>query len=225
MWQRFWEGVPEDLVVEVKRQPKWRMFRGEQAFRGWSFICPGRVNAQGVHRPCGRRCMYLFWPRRVWTLPEALGGEEGFEVGDARRDARGGLAEGARGRARVDVQGDARRATVRCGDGGGGGRRLALAGQWFPGGADPIASTGPRMFACGPCWGLRSACMANDAGWNEFISQISGGLLYGRDVPRPQDIVPVKRKKREYQHVKRRKGRGKEGHEAFIPRLGDAQVR
>jgi hypothetical protein len=53
-----------------------------------------------------------------------------------------------------------------------------LAGQWFPGLADPVSATGPRSFACKTCWGVRSAVMCNETGWNDFITHISGGLLY-----------------------------------------------
>jgi hypothetical protein len=79
-----------------------------------------------------------------------------------------------------------------------------LAGQWFPGSSDPVraAALGGMSFACKTCWKVRSACMANATGWNEFIAQISGGLLYGRDVPRPAEICPVARKKRPYKWKK-----------------------
>lgn len=77
-----------------------------------------------------------------------------------------------------------------------------LRGEWFPGLSDTVAAEGTRSFACKTCWRVRSACMANDNGWNEFIAQISGGLLYGRDVPRPADICPIARKKRPYQWKK-----------------------
>ena len=75
-----------------------------------------------------------------------------------------------------------------------------LAGAWYPGEGNPIAvaAHGQVVFACKTCWNVRSACMANYNGWNEFIAQISGGLLYGRDVQRPADVCPVVRKKREY---------------------------
>jgi hypothetical protein len=81
-----------------------------------------------------------------------------------------------------------------------------LAGQWFPGLTDTVApgGLGTRSFACKHCWSVRSACMANDSGWNEFIAHISGGLLLGRDVPRPKDICPVKRIKRVYRWRARR---------------------
>jgi hypothetical protein len=38
--------------------------------------------------------------------------------------------------------------------------------------------------------------MAGWRGWNEFVSIISGGLLYGREVPRPLDESPCVRKRR-----------------------------
>lgn len=73
-----------------------------------------------------------------------------------------------------------------------------LAGRWHPGMSDPIAMRGPRSFACKTCWGVANACMAGPHGWNDFVTHISGGLLRGRDVPRPLDICPVVRRKRPY---------------------------
>lgn len=78
-----------------------------------------------------------------------------------------------------------------------------LAGEWFPGGVDPVMQTGPGTFACKECWQLRSACLANHQGWNDFITHISGGLLYGREVERPKDICPVVRKRRPYRRRRR----------------------
>ncbi|MFN3168192.1 MAG: hypothetical protein ACE37H_14110 [Phycisphaeraceae bacterium] len=45
---------------------------------------------------------------------------------------------------------------------------------------------GRRGFACARCWGLRFDCpMSNpQAAWNRFVSVVSGGLLYGREVDR-----------------------------------------
>jgi hypothetical protein len=158
LWQSQWEKLPENYELVVRREPRLRMFRGKLCFRGWNFICPGRVDEKGEYQGCGRKCTYLYAPQTVWTLAKAIGGERGFDMPD---------------------------------DSG-------LAGQWHPGLNDPIASRGPRSFACKTCWGVRSACMANRNGWNEFITHISGGLLYGRDVKRPHDICPVQRIKPPY---------------------------
>lgn len=93
-----------------------------------------------------------------------------------------------------------------------------LKGQWFPGLSDTIGGGGPRSFACKKCWGVRSACMANDIGWNEFITHISGGLLFGRDVPRPLEICPIKRKKPPYTRPRRRAAH----EQGEAPRLAEA---
>jgi hypothetical protein len=160
LWQWQWEKLPENYELVVQRRPRFRTFRGEQRFRGWDFLCPGRLGENEEYTGCRRPSTYLYAPQTVWTLAKAIHGEDGPGF---------------------DMPGDS-----------------GLAGQWFPGLADPIASTGKRSFACKQCWKVRSACMANYNGWNEFIAQISGGLLYGRDVPRPPDICPVERKKRPY---------------------------
>jgi hypothetical protein len=76
-------------------------------------------------------------------------------------------------------------------------------GAWLPGSAasDPTKSRGPRSFACSHCWKVRGETWADDKGggaWNSFITHISGGLLYGHDVPRPlagPDAVPIVRRK------------------------------
>lgn len=66
--------------------------------------------------------------------------------------------------------------------------------RWSPGFGDPHA--GVRSFACKRCWRVRSITLADVNGWNEFITHVTGGLLYGREVERPTDIVPYKRKHR-----------------------------
>jgi hypothetical protein len=78
-----------------------------------------------------------------------------------------------------------------------------LVGQWFPGLGDPVAARGPRSFACKACWGVRSAVMSSSVGWNDFITQVSGGLLYGKEVKRPLDICPIVRKKQMYRRKRR----------------------
>lgn len=169
LWQTLWKRLPVDYVLRVKRVPVFRnQGRGnEPIFRGWSFICPGRLDENREYKGCGRTCRYLYGPQTVWTLCKSIPG--GTQVGFDMPEGSG------------------------------------LAGQWIPGLSDLIQSTGPRSFACKTCWNVRSACMANHNGWNEFIAQISGGLLYGRDVPRLPEICPVVRKKPQYTWKKRRR--------------------
>lgn len=69
-----------------------------------------------------------------------------------------------------------------------------LAGTWSPGRAGTLAPRGP--FACTYCWGVRTLDLFNHDGWNNFIKHITGGLLYGQEVPRPFDLVPAIRQRR-----------------------------
>ncbi|MCI0674167.1 MAG: hypothetical protein L0Y42_00130 [Phycisphaerales bacterium] len=176
MWQHLWERLPEDYELVVERVANWRVRKGKQVFRGWEFVCPGRLDESGEYKGCGRRCRYLYGPQTVWTLARAMQSEmdggEGFDMPPPPEAA----PEGPR-----------------------------LVGQWFPGLDDPTHNAGPRSFACKQCWHVRNTCMANYNGWNEFVAQISGGLLYGRDVERPEEICPLKRKRREYKRKPQRR--------------------
>jgi hypothetical protein len=75
-----------------------------------------------------------------------------------------------------------------------------LAGLWSPGVTDTVAQPwegeATRRFACRKCWRIRNTCFAEGSGWNEFIAHMTGGLLYGHDVPRPLEVCPVVRRKR-----------------------------
>jgi hypothetical protein len=156
LWQWLWEKLPPEYELVVRREPRFLRHPGkgrrgesggDERFRGWYFVCPGRVDECGNYKGCGERCTFLFGPQSVWTLPQHLGT------------------------------------------------------PGLPCEPDPIASSGggagaggPRSFACKRCWRVRGMSWADGTGWNEFVSHISGGLLYGRDVPRPLDICPTVRK-------------------------------
>ena len=70
-----------------------------------------------------------------------------------------------------------------------------MAGSWFPGQADPLA--GRRHFACLRCWNPQYMTCEPRLAWNRFVTYLSGGLLYGTDVPMPAELAgaPVKRKR------------------------------
>ena len=182
LWQHLWEKMPEEYLLTADRVPiVKRSGRGRDkdklVFHGWRFECPGRLDANGEYTGCGRPSRYLYGPQTVRTISRAMFSEFGGEEGcgfDLPEDSGDGLHE------------------------------LKLAGQWFPGLSDPLSQAGTRSFACKHCWGVRSACFANDSGWGEFISTISGGLLYGHEVPRPLDICPVVRKMPLYQRPPRK---------------------
>jgi hypothetical protein len=59
-----------------------------------------------------------------------------------------------------------------------------LSGQWLPGVMDRWA--GRRRLACRHCWRVRNGGAAERHGWNEFVTHLSGGLLYGKEVKRPE---------------------------------------
>lgn len=66
--------------------------------------------------------------------------------------------------------------------------------RWSPGYDDPNA--GLRSFACKHCWRVRSLTLTTPDGWNEFITHLTGGLLFGHEVARPTDVAPYARKHR-----------------------------
>jgi hypothetical protein len=51
-------------------------------FKGWEFVCPGRLTADMKLTGCGRRCTYLYAPQTVWTLANAIAGaaDVGFDM-------------------------------------------------------------------------------------------------------------------------------------------------
>jgi hypothetical protein len=72
---------------------------------------------------------------------------------------------------------------------------LRLSGNWHPGWDDPLKNL--RTFACERCWNVRRFSIADYRGWNEFVTYLSGGLLYGQEVERPADVqYERKREKR-----------------------------
>ncbi len=73
LWQGMWESLPEQFMQTADRLPRYRLTNGRWLFRGWTWICPGRVGADAVHRNCGRTCNRLFGPLPPWTVPQALG--------------------------------------------------------------------------------------------------------------------------------------------------------
>ncbi|MEM9345114.1 MAG: hypothetical protein AAGB26_00725 [Planctomycetota bacterium] len=74
-----------------------------------------------------------------------------------------------------------------------------LSGRWLPGVMDRWA--GRRRLACRHCWRVRNGGAAERHGWNEFVTHLSGGLLYGREVKRPEGFGYERRRA----YVKRRR--------------------
>jgi DNA-binding CsgD family transcriptional regulator len=153
-WQGMWERIPEEFEQKAERVPRHRMLNGRQVFRGWTWVCPGRVGRNGEYMGCGRTCNRLFGPLRPWTIPQALND-------------------------RLDIE--------MAADSG-------LAGAWSPGFTDP--EHGRRSFACKRCWGVRDVSLLGPDGWNVFVTHLTGGLLYGHEVERPEDEAPQIRRRR-----------------------------
>lgn len=57
----------------------------------------------------------------------------------------------------------------------------------------PKFEMGRSRFACAKCWGMRFDPVKSspDEAWNQFVSTVSGGLLYGREVARLGDSAGV----------------------------------
>ncbi|MBX2852488.1 MAG: helix-turn-helix domain-containing protein [Phycisphaeraceae bacterium] len=55
----------------------------------------------------------------------------------------------------------------------------------------PRYEAGRPRFACAKCWGMRfdPVWHCPDEAWNRFVSVISGGLLYGREVVPPRELM------------------------------------
>ncbi|HVP73850.1 MAG TPA: hypothetical protein VMS30_08935 [Phycisphaerales bacterium] len=70
-----------------------------------------------------------------------------------------------------------------------------LGSTWRPTGQTIAAGQGWRSFACKKCWGVRAPSQTTYRGWNDFVTLVSGGLLLGRDVPRPDNKAPLTRKR------------------------------
>lgn len=181
LWQTLWRRIPKNYELIVTRTPIWRKYRGQLRQRGWKFICPGRFNPDGTHSPCNRQVTRLFGPQSVWTLPQAAGIDQGFEVA---REAGPEPCEGPG----ISPTNNA--------------PKLRLVGTWHPGLSDPIKATGPRSFACHHCWRVRYTTLTDRTGWNDFITHISGGLLYGCEVKRPLKEAPYTRKKAYVPHAR-----------------------
>lgn len=80
-----------------------------------------------------------------------------------------------------------------------------LRGAWQPGLHEPEVGKGRRSLACKHCWGVRNPSMLSHVGWNDFVSCISGGLLYGHEVERPEAEAPLVRKRAWSRHWSRKR--------------------
>ncbi|MCZ6834655.1 MAG: hypothetical protein O7G85_02680 [Planctomycetota bacterium] len=216
MWQWLWEKLPENYTLTTRRVPRLRPTHGRPKFMGWCWICPGllrrtpdsmslslagRGNVSGgaggagggasgyENIPCGRLVERLFAPMSLWTLPQAMGWLNDPDYGFDLPPTPGTPTPGS-------------------------GKGLKLTGRWRPGEIDPLLASlarrgvAGRSFACAHCWKPIATDTGNHGGteaWNLFVSHVSGGLLYGHEVKRPQGmgLFPRKNKVRADKGVKR----------------------
>jgi hypothetical protein len=151
LWGTLWQHLSAQLADQreqrLTRVPRRRLRYGNDEFKGWEWLCPGRVERVGkrrIARPCGKRCLVVYAPLPVMTLARALGVEDGLVV-------------------------------------------PGLKGLWTPG--MEHAQRGHKWhLACGSCWRIDHFSLTDYRGWNEVVSFLSGGLLYGHEVTRPADL-------------------------------------
>ena len=97
---------------------------------------------------------------------------------------------------------------------------LRIAGRWHPGWHDPREDH--PCFACERCWNVRQLSLTCYRGWNDFVTYISGGLLYGREVVRPEWVKEVR--KQAYRPHVRRKRKADTNVDAVAAERADAAV-
>lgn len=87
-----------------------------------------------------------------------------------------------------------------------------LSGEWLPGVMDRWA--GRRRLACEHCWKVRRVSFADYRGWNELVTYLTGGLLYGHEVEKPSNF----QYERKRAHAKRL--RKKQRHRQAVDQFG-----
>ncbi len=80
LWQWRHERLPLEFEQTIRREPRYSMLRGKPVFRGWRWICPGRIGADGLPIACENSCNRLYAPLPIWSLPQAIGVRAGFEL-------------------------------------------------------------------------------------------------------------------------------------------------
>ncbi|MGB0768286.1 MAG: hypothetical protein ACPGYV_11320 [Phycisphaeraceae bacterium] len=168
-WQSLADGIPAEFEQVVERVPRFVPYpdgegKKRDRFRGWWWRCPGLIQGVG-HRESG------VGARQGDSEPRCVNADDSgcgrlvstlyapLPVWTIGKFV--GVTEGLK----VD----------------------GFAGEWQPGVMDRWA--GRRSLACERCWQIKRQTFTNSTGWNELVTYLSGGLLYGREVARPSDYV------------------------------------
>lgn len=193
------ERVPDDLYQTIRRVPVYRPPRsGKHAprnrnrylFGGWNWRCPG----------CGALVRRVYLPLPVVSLPLTTGEDidESGRVVDAldtsvgagaRRDDRAPLTKADR-RRRLRYahwlalqRGDPLKAYPHNPLGPAPPARLGVETPAVCEGLEPLRPA--ACFACAACHRVKGFTRVDSIGWNQLVTHLSAGLLYGREVPKP----------------------------------------
>jgi hypothetical protein len=135
---------------------------GSEQFRGWRWLCPR----------CGRKVNLLFLPLPRVHLLGAVnlkkpGARSQEPVGGERETGRYGEGETKRATNLLSPLPGRERVRVRVGRGG------------------SDRADCETSFACEKCHKIRRVSRCDPNAWNEIVTYLSAGLLYGREVERP----------------------------------------
>ena len=164
LWQSMYQQIPENYSITIIRVPRYHNYNTktnhpEIRFRGWDWLCPGCHASLDLKNINNRNT-----PTQHNRIP----------CGNRVHCLYLPLTVWSVPQALGD------RLNLRFPD------DSKLKGTWSPGFHDPLL--GKRTFACRHCWNLRRISLTHTQGWNEFISHLSAGLLFGSEVPRPEIV-------------------------------------
>lgn len=173
LWMSLAEKIPVGFEQVLERVPRFLPCQGEMRFRGWLWRCPGLV--QGV----GSRESGIGTSQSTLPLNSPSASTSVSPCGKLVPKLYAPLPVWTVGRAFGVTEGL---------------QVEGLAGEWLPGVMDRWA--GRRRLACRTCWQVRNGGSAERHGWNEFVTHLSGGLLFGSDVEKPADFQYERRRPR-----------------------------
>ncbi|MCI0629306.1 MAG: hypothetical protein L0Y44_01470 [Phycisphaerales bacterium] len=179
LWQGLWERMPENFEMTARRVPRYRVWKGESYFRGWDWECAGRWVEGPSDEATERRSDGGKWSGWVHR---ACGRRCKYLFGPLPVWT---LAKSSARQWALEMPAES-----------------GLAGVWEPGLGEIEVGKGNRGFACKECWNIHNITLSNYRGWNDFVTHISGGLLYGHEVERPVKEAPIVRKRREWKRKK-----------------------